>query len=78
MAAVLVVTSQDGGDPTQEDLQYLADSVDNVIPFVADPGRTYYYRLADEIMLIAPGGEVVAAGTYASDIGDDAIQAVLP
>ena len=66
------------GDATQAELQSLGDSVGNAFPFVTDAGGGTYTSLGAEILLIAPGGEVVAAGTYASDFDAETIEAVLP
>jgi hypothetical protein len=60
------------------DLGGLADSVDNVVPFLDDSDSGLYYASSSEIMLVAPGGEIIAAGTYATDISAEDIESVLP
>jgi len=60
------------------DIGMLGDVLDNIVPILDDPDMGLYYAWNTEIMLVAPGGEIVAAGTYASDISAAEIQAVLP
>jgi len=59
------------------DIGSLGDSVDNVVPFLDDPDWNLYYSWSSEIMLVDRGGEIVATGTYASDISAEAIESVL-
>ncbi len=60
------------------DLGALADSIDNVVPIIDDGDMGLYYSASAEIWLVAPGGEIVASGTYASDISAEDIESVLP
>jgi hypothetical protein len=56
----------------------LGDSIDNIVPILDDPDMGLYYAWSSEIMLVAPGGEIIASGTYASDISAEDIESVLP
>ncbi len=60
------------------DIGALGDSVGDVVPFLDDPNWDLYYSWSSEIMLVAPGGEIIASGTYASDISAEDIESVLP
>ncbi len=60
------------------DIGALGDSIGDVAPILDDPNMDLYYAWSAEIMLVAPGGEIVAAGTYASDISGEDIESVLP
>ncbi len=62
------------------DLGSLGDSYDNAIPFIDDSDSGLYYSAYSagvEILLVAPGGEVVATGEYASDIPAEEVEALL-
>ncbi len=60
------------------DLAALGDSVGNIVPFIDDGNSSLYYASSAEILLVAPGGEIVATGTYATDIPAETIESVLP
>ncbi len=56
----------------------LGDSIDNIVPIIDDSNGNLYYASSAEILLVAPGGEIVATGTYATDIPAETIESVLP
>jgi hypothetical protein len=74
---VVVMDGSGGGDPTQEYLGQLADSAGDSYPFIADTSYALYNAHSAEIILVAPGGEVVAGATYASELPVEEIEALL-
>ncbi len=60
------------------DIGALGDSIGDIVPILDDPDMGLYYSWSTEIMLVAPGGEIIAAGEYASDISTEDIESVLP
>ncbi|MFH1463225.1 MAG: hypothetical protein ABIO70_02455 [Pseudomonadota bacterium] len=76
MVAVLDGTGEDG-NATTEDLSGLASSVDNAFAFIQDTGAAMYYSGQANIYLVAPGGQIVATGEYASDIPAETIEQYL-
>jgi hypothetical protein len=73
-----VIDGSAGGEPTKTDLESLASSSGGAFPFIADNGGALYYGGSANIYLVAPGGQIVATGEYASDIPAETIESVLP
>jgi hypothetical protein len=74
---VAVIDGAAGGDATQADLEGLASSAGNGFPFIQDSGGALYYSGGANIYLVAPGGQIVATGEYASDIPVETIEQYL-
>lgn len=74
----MVVDDDTYADPSQEFLKSLATSSGDTFPFISDHNSSLYYSAGAEVLLVAPGGEIVAGGEYASDISAEDIESVLP
>ena len=59
----------------------MADQTGNEFPWLDDSDSALYnaaYYAGAEVLLVAAGGEIVAAGEYATDISAEDIESVLP